>query len=84
LSPQTKPYYLNLYKLFLKIGKIRKIELFSYALLSFGKGIGLFNNSSAELTTTDIQPASARITAKTGLRIPNPAKLRATKFQMNA
>jgi anti-anti-sigma regulatory factor len=45
---------------------------------------GLLSKSKAELITTDMHPASARTTAKTGFKIPKAAKLKATMFQMNA
>jgi hypothetical protein len=56
---------------------------FTYPLI-LASGFGLLSNSKAELITTEMHPASARTTAKTGFKIPKAAKLKATMFQMNA
>jgi hypothetical protein len=57
----------------------------SEAYLSIlARGFGLLSNSKAELITTDMHPASARTTARTGFKMPKAAKLNATMFQINA
>jgi hypothetical protein len=50
----------------------------------YARGLGLFSNNSAELITTDMHPASARTTARTGFKMPKAAKLNATMFQIKA
>ena len=52
--------------------------------LIFANAFGLLSNSKAELITTDMHPASARTTARTGFKMPKAAKLNATMFQTKA